>query len=168
MMIATLMTTHVATVRMDEPLSTAAERMWTRDCGVLPVIDTDERVVGMVTDRDICMSTWMNGCAPQALSVATAMSRSLHSCSPDDSLDAAEQLMRENQIRRLPVVDRGGKLVGILSLADIVREAQREQTRGQKEVAPTEVTDTLANICEPAVELGLGTRQSDGHPRARL
>jgi CBS domain-containing protein len=167
MKIATLMTTHVATVRMDEPLSIAAERMWTRDCGVLPVIDTDERVVGMVTDRDICMSTWMNGCAPQALNVATAMSRSLHSCSPDDSLDSAEQLMRENQIRRLPVVDRGGKLVGILSLADIVREAQRERARGQKDVAPTEVTATLANICEPVVELGLGPRQSDGHSRAR-
>ena len=66
--------------------------------------------------------------------------------------------MRKNQIRRLPVVDRGGKLVGILSLADIVREAQRERARGQKEVAPAEVTATLANICEPASELGLGAR----------
>lgn len=113
------------------------------------------------------MSTWMNGCSPQALNVATAMSRSLHSCSPEDSLDSAEKLMRDNQIRRLPVVDRGGKLVGILSLADIVREAQREQTRGQKEVAPAEVTDTLANICEPASELGLG-RTTDGHAGVRV
>jgi CBS domain-containing protein len=167
MKIATLMTTNVATCRLDEPLSIAAERMWTRDCGVLPVVDTDETVVGMVTDRDICMSTWMNGCSPQALNVATAMSRSLHSCSPDDSLDSAEKLMRDNQIRRLPVVDRGGKLVGILSLADIVREAQRERTRGQKEVALAEVTDTLANICEPSAELGLG-RQTDGHAGARV
>jgi CBS domain-containing protein len=164
MKIATLMTTNVATIRLDEPLSAAAERMWTRDCGVLPVVDTDERVVGMVTDRDICMSAWMNGCPPQALNVATAMSRSLHSCFPDDSLEAAEQLMRKNQIRRLPVVDRGGKLVGILSLADIVREAQRERARGQQEVAPNEVTHTLANICEPVAEMGLG--RSNGHPRA--
>lgn len=167
MKIATLMTTNVATCRLDEPLSAAAERMWTRDCGVLPVVDTDERVVGMVTDRDICMSTWMNGCAPQSLSVATAMSRALHSCSPEDSLDSAEQLMRKNQIRRLPVVDRGGKLVGILSLADIVREAQRERARGQDEVAPDEVTATLANICEPVNEMGLG-RRTDGHPGARM
>jgi CBS domain-containing protein len=165
MKIATLMTTNVATCRLDEPLSIAAERMWTRDCGVLPVVDTDETVVGMVTDRDICMSAWMNGCSPQALNVATAMSRSLHSCSPEDELAAAERLMRTNRIRRLPVVDRGGKLVGILSLADIVREAERERGRGQHEVGPSEVADTLANICEPPTELGLG-RRTDGHPGA--
>jgi CBS domain-containing protein len=167
MKIATLMTTNVATCHLDEPLSTAAERMWTRDCGVLPVVDTDERVVGMVTDRDICMSTWMNGCAPQSLNVAAAMSKSLHSCSPEDSLVAAEELMRKNQIRRLPVVDRGGKLMGILSLADIVREAQRERARGQKDVGPSEVTATLANICEPVSDPRLGARPN-GHPGASL
>jgi CBS domain-containing protein len=149
MNVATLMTRNVACCRWDEPLSAAAERMWTRDCGVLPVLDDGERVVGMVTDRDICMSAWMNGCAPQALSVATAMSKTVHVCTPEDSLEAAEQLMRRNQIRRVPVIDQVGKLVGILSLADIVREAQRERARGQKEVVPAEVTDTLANICQP-------------------
>lgn len=160
MKVANLMTTNVATCRVDEPLSAAAERMWTRDCGVLPVVDGEDKVVGMVTDRDICMSSWMNGCAPQALTVATAMSRSLHACVPDDSLDTAEQLMRKNQIRRLPVI-AGGKLAGILSLADIVREAQRERARGQTDVAPAEVTATLANIVEPPVEAG-----PNGRPRA--
>jgi CBS domain-containing protein len=149
MKVANLMTRDVASCRPDEPLSVAAERMWTRDCGVLPVLDQSERVVGMVTDRDICMAAWMNGAPPQALSVATAMSRALHSCKPEDNLDTAERLMSKNQIRRLPVVDRSDKLMGILSLADIVRAAERNGRGGRAEVVPQEVASTLAEIVHP-------------------
>lgn len=154
MKVANLMTKDVSCCRTDEPLSAAAERMWTRDCGVLPVLDADGKPIGMVTDRDICMSTWMNGAPPQALTVSTAMSRSLHSCSPEDSLDTAEKLMRDNQIRRVPVIDSKGELCGILSLADIVRQAERSQSRpGQRDgVNPQEVSSTLANIVRPHPE----------------
>jgi CBS domain-containing protein len=162
MKVANLMTKDVACCRTDEPLSAAAERMWTRDCGVLPVLDAEGKAIGMVTDRDICMSTWMNGAPPQALTIATAMSRSLHSCSPEDSLDKAEQLMRTNQIRRLPVIDSKGELCGILSLADIVRQAERGQSAGNQAarlgagqrdgVGASEVTSTLANIVRPHPE----------------
>ena len=160
MKVANLMTKDVACCRTDEPLSAAAERMWTRDCGVLPVMDGNGKVLGMVTDRDICMSAWMNGAPPQALTVATAMSRSLHSCNPDDSLEKAEQLMRSNQIRRVPVIDSKGELCGILSLADIVRQADRNQNQpvgksGQRDgAAAAEVTSTLANIVRPHPDTG--------------
>jgi CBS domain-containing protein len=147
MKVANLMTRDVASCRTGDSLSVAAERMWTRDCGVLPVLDGDDRVVGMVTDRDICMSTWMNGAAPQALSVATAMSRALHCCKAEDDLDAAEQLMRKNQIRRVPVIDQAGALLGILSLADIVRAAARSDGRGRAEVG-AQVASTLAKIVD--------------------
>jgi CBS domain-containing protein len=149
MNVAKLMTKNVACAQVDETLADAAERMWNRDCGVLPVLDGNARVVGMITDRDICMSTWMRGSAPQNLQVATAMSHSLHHCSQEDSLDYVSELMRSNQIRRLPVLDGQGQLVGIISLADIAREADRERPRGQKEVQAGDVAVTLANVCRP-------------------
>ena len=162
MKVANLMTKDVACCRTDEPLSAAAERMWTRDCGVLPVLDAEGKAIGMVTDRDICMSTWMNGAPPQALTVSTAMSRSLHSCTPEDSLEKAEKLMRDNQIRRIPVIDGQGELCGILSLADIVRQAERSQSRpGQRDgVGSAEVASTLANIVRPHPESSSSQQQT--------
>jgi CBS-domain-containing membrane protein len=148
MKVAGLMTKDVASCHTDESLSVAAERMWTHDCGVLPVLDGTGRVVGMVTDRDICMSAWMNGAPPQALAVSTAMSRAVHCCSPEDDLSSAEQCMRKHQVRRVPVIDQAGGLVGILSLADIVRAAARDSGRGRAEVAPQEVASTLAKIVD--------------------
>jgi CBS domain-containing protein len=148
MKVASLMTREVASCRSDEALSVAAERMWTHDCGVLPVLDGDGRVVGMVTDRDICMSSWMNGAPPQALAVSAAMSRAVYACAPDDDISAAELCMRRNQVRRVPVIDGAGALVGILSLADIVRAAARDNGRSRAEVPAQEVTSTLARIVE--------------------
>lgn len=168
MKVASLMTREVECCRTDEPLSAAAERMWSRDCGVLPVLDANGKVIGMVTDRDICMSTWMNSAPPQALTVAVAMSRSLHSCSPDDGLDRAEQLMRSNQIRRIPVIDGKGELCGILSLADVVRAAEKDRGKGgQRDTTPAEVAATLATIVRPHAPTGAaGLAQQNGAPRA--
>jgi CBS domain-containing protein len=75
--------------------------------------------------------------------------RKLHACQPSDSLTEAERVMREARVRRLPVVDPSGALIGMLSLADIAREASREQTLEHREVTELEVNDTLAAICQP-------------------
>jgi CBS-domain-containing membrane protein len=150
MRVADLMTKDVACCRANEPLSVAAKLMWDSDCGALPVLDdAGERVVGMITDRDICMCTWMRRSAPQDIPVNEAMSRTLHACSPGDSVASAEAVMRDNKIRRLPVLDAHGRLDGIISLADIVREAERERNRPQKEVGADEIAQTLATICQP-------------------
>jgi len=74
------MTTHVRTCRRDEPLSRAAQLMWDTDCGVVPV-DDDSTVVGLVTDRDICMATYTQSKAPEAVRVDSAMSKELISAS---------------------------------------------------------------------------------------
>jgi CBS domain-containing protein len=126
--------------------------MWTQDCGCLPVIETDGigRVIGMITDRDICMSALFQGRPLHDLSVSEAMSKTLRTCRPSDSLATAERLMQEAQIRRLPVVADEGSLVGLLSLGDLAREALREQCSPIKELTGDEIGTTLASICAPA------------------
>ncbi|HKO50575.1 MAG TPA: CBS domain-containing protein [Polyangiaceae bacterium] len=146
--VSDLMTRNVVSVRASEPLSTAAKRLWDGDCGAIPVLeDEGERVVGMITDRDICMATWSRNRAPSAILTAEAMSQGLISCSPTDSIDAAEGTMRSGQVRRLPVLDSERRLVGILSITDIARVArERSATRPGFDVSPLQVIDTLNMI----------------------
>jgi CBS domain-containing protein len=149
MKVADLMTRSVSHVRADEPLSAAAKLMWDCDCGALPVLDASGRVVGMITDRDICMATWTQNRAPASISVSDAMSRQLHFCSPDQTLALAEELMRSKQIRRIPVLDSNQCLEGILSLADIARRTERASGPASRELAPDGIASTLARICQP-------------------
>lgn len=143
-----LMTTAVVSIRANERLSAAAKLMWDNDCGALPVLENDgERVVGMLTDRDICMATWSRDSSPSAILVSSAVSGELAHCSADDSILSAERTMRARQVRRLPVLDSRSRLAGILSLADIARAAnQRSSARPGFEIAPERVVDTLAGI----------------------
>ncbi len=143
-----LMTTRAVSVRVSEPLSTAARLMWDHDCGVLPVLeDNGGRVVGMITDRDICMAAWSRNVPPSAITAREAMSQGLVSCSPEDSISSAESAMRSRQVRRLPVLDQASNLVGILSVTDIARmAAQRSAARPGFEVSPEQVVDTLTMI----------------------
>jgi CBS domain-containing protein len=103
-------------------LNTAAQNMWDNDIGCVPVVDKDRRVVGMLTDRDVCMAAYIQGAPLTGLLVTSAMSKQVFSCAPDDDIAAAEKLMREKQVRRLAVIDAQGRLAGIISLNDIARE----------------------------------------------
>jgi CBS domain-containing protein len=151
MRVSELMTKQVASIRCNEPCAAAAKLMWDCDCGAVPVTDeAGERVLGMITDRDICMAAWSRDCAPSAIRARDVMSRDLYACSPGDGVALAENLMRSHQVRRIPVLDDERRLVGILSLADIARAGGRAggRTTGS-EVAPIQVVSTLANICQP-------------------
>ena len=151
MNIEALMTRNVASVRRSESLSAAAQLMWQRDCGALPVIEDETgQVVGMITDRDICMASWSRDLPPSRIGVETTMSQSLAYCTPDDSLAVAENLMRSTQVRRIPILNAERKLLGILSLADIGNCCERGVSPGGAfELAPTQVTAILAQICQP-------------------
>jgi len=118
-----LMTTHVCTCRADDSLSHAAHLLWEHDCGILPVLSYD-RVVGMLTDRDICMATYTQGKAPGELRVDSAMSTELFCCGPDESVGSVLAIMSDKRVRRIPVVDADGKLIGVLALADLARWAR--------------------------------------------
>jgi CBS-domain-containing membrane protein len=147
MRVQDFMTHGVCTVRATDGLDHAAQLMWDRDCGALPVVDDQEKVVGMITDRDICMASHLAGKPLFALPVSQAMSKRIFVCHPEDSVATAEAVMRENQVRRLPVVDARGRLVGILSINDIAIEAAAEAAQKQREVTTEEVGVTLAAIC---------------------
>jgi CBS domain-containing protein len=136
-----IMSAHVRPCQATESLSHAAHLMWNEDCGVVPVL-SEHQVVGVITDRDICMATYTQGKAPAELQVETAMSKQLFSCAADDSLENALGTMRDNRVRRLPVLSVEGKLLGMLSLADIVRWAQ-PLTNPSVDAA---ITETLAAI----------------------
>lgn len=145
-----LMVREVRSVAAGDSLSEAARIMWEHDCGCVPVVDQELHVTGMLTDRDICMAAYTQGISLEQGRVESAMSRRLYWCEPDDSVAAAEKIMREVQVRRLPVIDREGHLVGILSLNDIARRAARERNgRAPREVQEAELGALLASVSQP-------------------
>ena len=156
MTIEPLMSRHVRQCRPDQTLDQAAALMWEHDCGCLPVCADAgstgaSRVIGMLTDRDICMAALFQGRPLSELKVADAMSRDIRVCELDDRPEDVELLMREQQIRRVPITYTSGALVGIVSLADFARAARGGATsRKPGVVSERDVGHTLAAICEPA------------------
>jgi CBS domain-containing protein len=156
MRVEKLMTRDVKVCRAEDTLSRAAQLMWEHDCGCVPVIGTngDGRVVGIITDRDIAMAAYTQGWPLSAIPVSTAMEKEVISCHAEDQINRAEALMRDRKVRRLPVLDQDERLVGILSLNDIVLEAQRETGSGQRaEVNAEDLMETLAAVCRPRRDL---------------
>jgi CBS domain-containing protein len=147
--VAELMVRDVELCRPEETLASAASKMWNRDVGHLPVVAHDGRVVGAITDRDICMAAYLHGRGLAEIPVSIAMSRDLHACAPEATIADAEEIMRKRQLRRLPVIDSGGALVGVISLNDLARAADRRSAKRGREVTAREVTVTLAAIGEP-------------------
>jgi CBS domain-containing protein len=149
MKIEELMTRKVTTCSPNDTLERAAKFMWDGDCGSLPVCDEANHVVGMITDRDICMAALFEGKALNELPVHSSMAKKVLIGSPEQDISTVEKAMREAQVRRVPVVDDQGVLIGILGLADLAREAVSERAATEKDVTESEVGDTLAAICEP-------------------
>jgi CBS domain-containing protein len=151
MKIEEIMQRKVRVCRQDDNLNTAAKAMWDNDCGCLPVITNNGNgaVVGMLSDRDICMAAYTQGKPLIEIPVTVAMAHSVLSCKPSDDLALAEAMIREARIHRIPVVDDKGAVVGIVSLSDIARHSL---SIGDAKVAlgtQAEVTRTLAAIREP-------------------
>jgi CBS-domain-containing membrane protein len=149
MRVRDLMTRDVATCGRGDSLAWAAQLMWDHDCGVVPVIDPERRVVAMLTDRDICMAAWSKGRPLADLRVADAASRSLHTIGEDDPIELAEARMRAQQVRRLPVVDGTGHLLGILSLNDVARQVRQVSSHPYEGLGSESVALTLAVVSRP-------------------
>jgi CBS domain-containing protein len=150
MKVEDLMTKDVMTCGPDDTLDRAAHVMWVGDCGCVPVVDEARRLVGIITDRDVCMAAYTQGKPLGEIPVATAMARVVQYCDPEDSVAAAEEAMRTHRVRRLPVVAPEGHLAGIISLNDLARAAHQQRTRKARAgVTPLGVSETLAAVCEP-------------------
>jgi CBS domain-containing protein len=140
-----VMNQPVVTCPESSTLDHAARLMWEFDCGIVPVVDDVGRITGVVTDRDVCIAAYTQGRPLATIPVATAMARAVVAGRADQTVEQAEALMREHQIRRLPVLDNEGALVGIVSMNDLAREAARAPTNG----ADRDFVRTLAAVCEP-------------------
>jgi len=115
----------------DDNAVKAASIMRQEKAGIVPVIDNEQsrRVVGVVTDRDLCMNVIAESRDPNGVAVKQCMTTSVVTCSPNDSIDRAMQLMKENQIRRIPVTDESGALQGIVAIGDLVSRATPKVTQ---------------------------------------
>ncbi|MGH9874966.1 MAG: CBS domain-containing protein [Pyrinomonadaceae bacterium] len=145
MKVKEVVTPDAKAIWITESLADAAKEMWENDCGALPVIK-DRKVVGMITDRDICMATAMRDSNPSSISVEETMNARVYAAEPDEDIEQALQTMREHKIRRLPVLNLQGELEGILSMNDIVLNAKGNGKKPKIEYA--EVVKTYQAICE--------------------
>jgi CBS domain-containing protein len=150
-----LMSHPVVTCRVSDNLATAAGSMWDHDCGAVVVVDDAGRLVGIVTDRDICMAAYTQGHALHEIPVATAMAREVFTCRRDDDLARAEEMMERHKVRRIPVVDAEGRPLGLLSLGDLARKGA--QPSASQQTLVTGFARTLAAICRPHPQSATGT-----------
>jgi CBS domain-containing protein len=133
----------ITSCTIHDDLARAAQLMWDRDIGCLPVIDDQGHVAGMITDRDVCMAAYTQGAPLRAIPVTTAMAKHVFACRESDEIDAVEATMRQHQIRRMPVIDDQGHPIGIISLNDIARAASAGK------VPAGELASTLAAVSAP-------------------
>jgi CBS domain-containing protein len=132
-------------------LAAAVEILWNRNCGFLPIVNEEEKVVGVVTDRDIAIALGTRNRLPGEIPVREVASKELFSCKPEDDIHTALQLMTEKKIRRLPVVGVSGALVGILTMDDIVLHAESRKPGKYPELTSDEVFKTLKGLYWPAL-----------------
>jgi CBS domain-containing protein len=130
MLLRDVMTRPIEEIPAEATLVQAAAKMKLLDVGALPVCQND-RLVGVITDRDIAVRAVAEGRDPKGTTVADAMSRDLVYCYEDDTLEAAARLMEEKQIRRLPVFDRNNCVVGIVSLGDLAVRNRDDRLSGE-------------------------------------
>jgi CBS domain-containing protein len=144
MVLQDILTPDVKSCRPDTDLAAAAKMMWDGDCGCVPVVDDERHVVGMITDRDICIAAATRSAAPSNIRASEVMQTDVQACRSNDDVRSALQMMRDRRVRRLPVVDQQQRLVGIVSLNDLVAHAE---CRRGAEVPGEEFLETMKAIC---------------------
>jgi CBS domain-containing protein len=159
--VAEVMHRGARTCAPTDSLKEAAKIMWEEDCGAVPVVGTDGRLAGMVTDRDICMAAYLRDQPLAECTVADVMATAPIVTRPGEPVDKAEAAMSDHRIRRLPVVSADGQITGILSLNDLALAARRSADR-QKEKGLTSaaIVATLAAISEHRTHRASDTRQT--------
>ncbi len=149
MKVEEMMTRDVKTCQRGTNLAEVASVLWETDCGALPVVDDDHKVVGVISDRDICLAVATKGRLASEVAVGEiTCGRPVHTCTAGDSIQVALATMQQQQVRRIPVVNKEKKIEGILSISDVIRAAQKESRGNQDGLSNNEVVSTLKAICE--------------------
>jgi CBS domain-containing protein len=151
MRVKEVMTPDAKAIWITQSLADAAKEMWENDCGALPIIK-GRKVVGMITDRDICMAGAMRERSLAHISVEEIMTKNVYAARPDEEIEHALHTMRERKIRRLPVLNVEGELEGIVSMNDIVLHAKAQNGK-KPPIDYADVVKTYQAICEHPVPM---------------
>lgn len=151
MLVQELMTQPVVSCHVRDSANAAAQIMWEHDCGVVPVVDDDGRLAGVVTDRDICLAAYFQGLPLSNIRLDSMMSRELCTCRPEDDVTDAEHMMSTRQLRRIVAVNERQAPVGMLSLGDVARRIGRGPAARQRD--GQELLSTVAAVSTPRGQL---------------
>ncbi len=148
MKVRELMTSEVDCCGSHTDLAAVAMMMWRDNCGIVPVVEDTRRVVGVVTDRDICMGAATRHRRPEELTARELMSGKVFSVRPEDDVHTALETMRQRKVRRLPVLDADGHIQGLISMNDIVLRVSAGGPRKGTALTAEDVLLALQGICE--------------------
>jgi CBS domain-containing protein len=148
MKVEDIMTEIVTFCGSETNLAQAVELMWKADCGTIPVVADDGRVVGIITDRDIAIAAGTRDRRPSEILVREVMSKTVRACAPDDDIHTALKTMRQDRVRRIPAIDKEGVLRGIVSMNDVVLHAEKVEGRKTVDLSYDDAVSTLKVICE--------------------
>ena len=162
MQIKEIMTHPVVSCPVSATTDNAARLMWEFDCGIVPVVDDDGRLAGVITDRDICMAAYTQGVGLAAIPVASAMAQQVVAAHLEDTVDSVESLMRTSQIRRVPILDRDNRVAGIVAMNDLARLA----ARAHRNAVDRELIKTMAAVCQPRSNATVSQPEVIGRPIA--
>ncbi|HEY6902796.1 MAG TPA: CBS domain-containing protein [Candidatus Acidoferrales bacterium] len=141
-------------------LGSAVQLLWDRDCGFLPIVDAKKRLIGVVTDRDLCVALGTRHQPAGRITVGEVASGKVYSCKEKDDIHAALQTMAEKRVRRLPVVNEEGVLQGILSMDNVVLHTESAGRGHTADLSDQDVVNTLRQIYGPLVPQVAGTRSA--------
>ena len=147
MKVKDVMTSGAKACMPETSLAEAATLMWESDCGALPVLNVEDRVVGIITDRDICFGATTTTRPPSEVSVCEVITGRVFACGPEDDIREALAIMRRERVRRLPVVEADGRLRGIVSMNDVVLRAEEKAKGKAPELSYGDVVETYKAIC---------------------
>jgi len=136
-------------------LAAAVEILWNRNCGILPLVDGERKVVSVITDRDICIALGTRNRLPGEITVADVATHRAICCGADEDVRAALSRMAEHKVRRLPVVDAEGKLVGILSMDDVVDRTRLKPAVKSNDPTSEDVVSTLKKLYAPQLPVAV-------------
>lgn len=146
MKVREVMTPAPVSCRPETNVGAAVELMWMHNRGMLPVVTPDNKLIGVVTDRDICIAMGTRNRLPGDVTVGEIATRQVFTCGPDDEIHEALYTMANNQVRRLPVVNKENVLQGILSMDDIVTHGDLNKLEGYCELTAEEIVRSLKKL----------------------
>jgi CBS domain-containing protein len=132
----------------------AVELLWSHNCGMLPVVGPDNRLIGVVTDRDICIAMGTRNHLPAHVTLGEIATTNVFTCKSDDEIHEALGTMAERHVRRLPVVDDEGVPQGILSTDDIITHGDLNRWQGCCELSGEEIIRSLKRLYGKPAEKG--------------